>query len=94
MDLPVTVTEAMLGADIRVPTFQGEVTVKVPAGSQSGRRMRLRGRGSPSLKGGQAGDLYLTLQVKVPEQPSDEARRAAEELARAYQTDVRSTLQL
>jgi molecular chaperone DnaJ len=94
MDLPVTVSEAMLGAEIRVPTFQGEVTVKVPAGSQSGRRMRLKGRGSPALKGGPPGDLYLTLQVKVPEQPSAEAREAAEALARAYQTDVRGTLQL
>jgi molecular chaperone DnaJ len=94
MDLPVTVSEAMLGAEVRVPTFQGEVTVKVPEGSQSGRRMRLRGRGAPSLKGGPAGDLYLTLQVKVPEHPSQEARKAAEALARAYQTDVRGTLQL
>jgi molecular chaperone DnaJ len=94
MDLPVTVTEAMLGAEVRVPTFQGEVTVKVPAGSQSGRRMRLKGRGAPSLKGGPPGDLYLTLQVKVPEHPSHEARRAAEALARAYETDVRGSLQL
>jgi molecular chaperone DnaJ len=94
MDLPVTVTEAMLGAEVRVPTFQGEVTVKVPEGSQSGRRMRLRGRGAPALKGGPAGDLYLTLQVKVPEHPSQEARKAAEALAQAYQTDVRGTLQL
>jgi molecular chaperone DnaJ len=94
MDLPVTVSEAMLGAEVRVPTFQGEVTVRVPEGSQSGRRMRLRGRGAPSLKGGQAGDLYLTLQVKVPEQPSNEARKAAEALARAYEKDVRGALQL
>ncbi|PTL77336.1 molecular chaperone DnaJ [Vitiosangium sp. GDMCC 1.1324] len=94
MDLPVTVTEAMLGAEVRVPTFQGEVTVKVPEGSQSGRRMRLKGRGSPALKGGPPGDLYLTLQVKVPEQPTHEARQAAETLARAYQADVRSTLLL
>jgi molecular chaperone DnaJ len=94
MDLPVTVTEAMLGAEVRVPTFQGEVTVKVPPGSQSGRRMRLKGRGAPSLKGGPTGDLYLTLQVKVPEQPSAEARQAAEALARAYQTDVRGSLLL
>lgn len=94
MDLPVTVSEAMLGAEVRVPTFQGEVTVKVPEGSQSGRRMRLRGRGAPSLKGGPTGDLYLTLQVKVPEHPSTEARQAAEALARAYQGDVRGSLQL
>ena len=94
MDLPVTVSEAMLGAEVRVPTFQGEVTVKVPPGSQSGRRMRLKGRGAPSIKGGPTGDLYLTLQVKVPEHLSTEARQAAEALARAYQTDVRGSLLL
>jgi molecular chaperone DnaJ len=94
MDLPVTISEAMLGADVRVPTFQGEVTLKVPEGSQSGRRMRLKGRGAPSLKGGAAGDLYLTLQVKVPENPSPEARRAAESLAQSYQGDIRGSLRL
>lgn len=94
MDLPLTVAEALLGAEVKVPTFQGEVTVKVPPGSQSGRRMRLKGRGAPSLKGGSPGDLYLTLQVKVPEEAGPEERQAAEQLARAYRTDVRSELRL
>ena len=94
IDLPVTVPEAILGAEVRVPTFQGEVTVKVPPGSQSGRRMRLKGRGVPSLKGGAPGDLYLHLQVKVPEEDSAEARAAAETLSRAYRDDVRRELTL
>jgi molecular chaperone DnaJ len=94
IDLPVTVPEAILGAEVRVPTFQGEVTVKVPPGSQSGRRMRLKGRGVPSLKGGAPGDLYLHLQVKVPEEASAEARAAAETLSRAYRDDVRRELTL
>ncbi|WP_434344856.1 DnaJ C-terminal domain-containing protein [Myxococcus virescens] len=94
LDLPVTVSEALLGADVRVPTFQGEVTVKVLPHSQSGRRMRLKGRGVPSLKGGAQGDLYLHLQVKVPEETTAEARAAAEALARAYQGDVRRELTL
>lgn len=94
MDLPVTVNEAMLGADVKVPTFQGDVTLKIPPGSQSGRRMRLKGRGVPSLKGGATGDLYLHLQVKVPEEASAEAKAAAETLARAYRGDVRGELHL
>ncbi|WP_164016139.1 molecular chaperone DnaJ [Pyxidicoccus trucidator] len=94
IDLPVTVAEAILGAEVRVPTFQGEVTVKVLPGSQSGRRMRLKGRGVPSLKGGSPGDLYLHLQVKVPEEASEEARAAAETLSRAYRDDVRRELTL
>lgn len=94
MDLPLTVAEAMLGAEVKVPTFQGDVTVKVPPGSQSGRRMRLKGRGAPSLKGASPGDLYLTLQVKVPEEADTEVRQAAEQLSRAYRTDVRGELRL
>jgi molecular chaperone DnaJ len=94
LDLPVTVAEAMLGAEVKVPTFQGEVTVKVPPGSQSGRKMRLKGRGAPSLKGGGTGDFYLVLQIKVPESATSEARAAAEALARAYPGDVRQELKL
>lgn len=94
MDLPVTVSEALLGAEVRVPTFQGDVTVRVPPGAQSGKKMRLRGRGAPSLRGGPPGDLYLNLQVRVPEEPDDAARAAAEALARAYRGDVRAQLKL
>jgi molecular chaperone DnaJ len=56
--------------------------------------MRLKGRGVPSLKGGSTGDLYLHLQVKVPEEASAEARAAAETLDRAYREDVRHELTL
>lgn len=94
LDLPVTVAEAMLGAEVKVPTFQGELTVKVPPGSQSGRKMRLKGRGAPSLKGGATGDFYLVLQVKVPETATPEAKAAAEVLSQAYPGDVRQELKL
>ena len=94
LDLPVTVSEALLGGEVRVPTFQGEVTLKVPPGSQSGRKMRLKGRGVPSLRGGPPGDMYLLLQVKVPEEATAEVRAAAETLARAYRGDVRRELTL
>jgi DnaJ-class molecular chaperone len=94
LDLPITVTEAMLGAEVRVPTFDGDVTVTLPAGSQSGRKMRLRGRGVPHLKGGGSGDLYLMLRVMVPEPDSPEARAAAETLRSAYKGDVRAEVRL
>lgn len=95
LDLPITVPEAMLGAEIEVPTFSGSVTVKVPPGSQSGRKMRLKGRGVPSLKGeGKQGDLYLVLKVMVPEEMSPEVQAAAETLRRAYRGDVRSEVRL
>jgi molecular chaperone DnaJ len=94
MDFPLTIPEAMLGAEVKVPTFQGELTVKVPPGSQSGRKMRLKGRGAPSLKGGPPGDMYLVLQVKVPEAAHPEVKAAAERLAHAYPEDVRRELKL
>jgi molecular chaperone DnaJ len=63
MDLPVTVGEAILGASIDVPTPDGPVRVRVPAGSQAGRQLRVRGRGAPHLRGKERGDLYLKLVV-------------------------------
>ncbi len=94
LDLPVTVAEAMLGGEVRVPTFGGDVTVRIPAGSQSGRKMRLRGRGVPHLKGGGTGDLYLVLQVQVPDAEAPGAREAAEKLRAAYAKDVRADVVL
>lgn len=94
MDLPITVPEAMLGAEVRVPTFDGDVTVTVPADSQSGRKLRLRGKGIPPLKGGARGDLYLTLRVMVPPSGSSEAKAAVEALKEAYRGDVRADVRL
>ncbi len=94
MEIPVTVPEAMFGSEIRVPTFSGEVTVKIPPGSQSGKKMRLRGRGAPSLKGTGKGDLYLILKIVLPESNNAEARAAAERMKAAYAQDVRADVRL
>jgi molecular chaperone DnaJ len=94
LDVPITVPEAMFGAKIQVPTFGGDVTVTVPEGSQSGRKLRLRGQGVPSLKGNGRGDLYLNLRVVLPEKPSSEVRAAAEKLGQAYPKDVRAEVVL
>ena len=94
LDLPITVPEAILGAEGQVPTFDGVGTVRIPPGSQSGRKMRLRGKGVPALKGRGRGDLYLVLRVMVPESPGQEAKAAAEELRGAYPDDVRAGLHL
>jgi molecular chaperone DnaJ len=93
MALPVTVAEAVLGAEVSLPTFEGNVQLKIPPGSQGGRKMRLRGKGVPHLKGGGRGDLYVVLQVVVPPD-SPQARAAAEALAKAYPTDVRGEMRL
>jgi molecular chaperone DnaJ len=65
--VPVSMTTAALGGDIEVPTIDGgRSRVKIPAGSQSGRQMRLRSKGMPSLRGGGAGDMFIELSVETP----------------------------
>jgi curved DNA-binding protein len=80
VELPVTPWEAALGATVEVPTLEGSAKVKVPAGSSSGRRLRLRGHGFPGPKGGH-GDLYATVQVHVPRRLSARERELFEQLA-------------
>ena len=72
----------MLGADVQVETPDGPVTLKVPPGTQAGRRMRLRGRGLPRADGAR-GDLYAVVRVVIPERPSADERAAYEALKRA-----------
>jgi molecular chaperone DnaJ len=93
LDLPLTVPEAVFGGEVRVPTFGGDVTLTIPPGSQTGRKMRLKGKGVPALKGNGRGDLYATLQVMLPEPAGPETRAAAEQLRPAY-GDVRGNLRL
>lgn len=65
--VPVSMTSAAMGGDIEVPTIDGgRSRVKIPEGSQSGRQMRLRGKGMPSLRGGGAGDMLIELAVETP----------------------------
>jgi curved DNA-binding protein len=78
-DVPVTPWEAALGASIPVPTPAGTVEVKVPPGSQGGRKLRLKGRGIPSSP---PGDLYLILDVVLPPATSERAKQLYEEMAR------------
>lgn len=71
LDLPITLTEAVLGARINVPTATGEVTMTVPKGSNTGTKLRLRGKGAPKPGGGH-GDQFVTLKVMLPKAPDPE----------------------
>ncbi|MEM9350097.1 MAG: molecular chaperone DnaJ [Pseudomonadota bacterium] len=65
--VPVSMASAAMGGDIEVPTIDGgRSRVKIPSGSQSGRQMRLRGKGMPALRGGGAGDMFIELAVETP----------------------------
>jgi molecular chaperone DnaJ len=79
--VPVTYPEAALGATISVPTLDDPISLKVPAGTKSGRTLRVRGKGS-AVKGG-AGDLLVTIEVLVPSELSAEERAAIESLQKA-----------
>jgi curved DNA-binding protein len=89
VDLPVTPWEAALGATVPVATLTGSARVRVPPGSSTGRRLRLRGQGMPGPRGGH-GDLYAHVQIMVPPQLTDEERRLFEELAQVSTFDPRA----
>lgn len=94
LDVPVTVGEAALGGSVTVPTPDGEVSLKIPPGSQSGQRLRLRGRGVKDSKTKAAGDLYARLLVHVPAVDGADTRRVVEELERLYPESPRKGLKL
>jgi curved DNA-binding protein len=80
VSLPVTPWDAALGGEARLPTLDGDVSVKIPRGSSSGRRIRLRGKGFPNPKG-QPGDLYAEIRIVVPEEPTPEEEELFRKLA-------------
>lgn len=81
MDLPLSPWEAALGAEVEAPTPTGRVEVKIPPGSATGRKLRLKGRGLP---GKLAGDFYFVLQVVLPAAESEAAKKAYEDMAAAF----------
>jgi molecular chaperone DnaJ len=89
--VPVTFSEAALGAEVKVPTLDGSVTVKIPPGTSSGKTLRVRGRGMPRSGSG-AGDLLVTVDVVVPRTLSDEQRQALEALAATESANPRAHL--
>jgi curved DNA-binding protein len=88
VDVPVAPWEATLGGSVPVPTLDGTARVKVPPGTSSGRRLRLRGQGFPNPRG-DAGDLYAVVQIHVPKQLTDEERELWERLASVSDFDPR-----
>lgn len=89
--VPVTFAEAALGAQVKVPTLDAPVTVKVPAGTESGKTVRVRGRGIKPAKG-DAGDLLVTFEVLVPKKLNADQRAAVEALAAKLDDDPRTHL--
>ena len=71
-EVPVSYTEAALGAEIEIPTLNGRVKTKLPPRTSSGRQLRLAGKGMPRMKGGGSGDLYVRIRIVVPKDLTEE----------------------
>ena len=86
--IPISYTQAALGATITVPLVIGQDELKIPPGTQPGEVIRLRGKGMPDPRGRQTGDLHVEVQVVVPKKLSEEHERLLRELAKREQTEV------
>jgi molecular chaperone DnaJ len=91
LTVPITFAEAVFGTDLRVPTLDGAVTVRVPAGTPGGRTLRVRGKGV-ATRSGSTGDLLVTVDVQVPKDLSEQARKALQEFADATSPAPRERL--
>jgi molecular chaperone DnaJ len=80
-EVPVSFIQATLGAEIEVPTLQGKATVKIPAGTQPGALLRLKGRGVKNLQGHGQGDLHVRVQVEVPTHLNSDQKHKLQEFA-------------
>lgn len=80
-EVPINIVQATLGAEIKVPTLDGQVTMKVPEGTQPGRVMRLKGKGIPSLRGGSRGDQLVRMKVVVPTRLTEKQKDALQKFA-------------
>ncbi len=81
--VPVLDDEAVLGSEVVVPTLTGQLKMRIPPGTQAGRVFRLKGKGLPALKEGVPGDLYATVEIRVPEKLTPEVRELYERLKKA-----------
>ena len=92
LELPVAVHEAVLGAVVEVPTPAGPARLKIPAGTQAGQRLRVKGRGAPSPRTGESGDLIVTVTVALPRVSDERSRELLREFGRLHGADVRRNL--
>lgn len=87
-ELPVSIPQAVLGTKVDLETLDGAVTLDVPAGSETGKTLRLRGKGMPYLRGSGRGDLHVRIRVVTPAKISDTARALFQQLAEELDTQV------
>jgi molecular chaperone DnaJ len=89
LDLDINISQAVLGDEIHVPTLNGDVELRIPAGTQPGKTFRLRGRGIPHLRGSGSGDQLVTVSVQIPSRLTAEQRSLFEKLAETMDPDIK-----
>jgi molecular chaperone DnaJ len=93
VEVPITVAEALRGADVEVPTLNGTKKLRVPGGTRHGTVQRLRGEGPPSVAGGKSrGDIHYRFVIDVPRELTDEQREAVDALSHAINGNPRESL--
>jgi DnaJ-class molecular chaperone len=92
VDVPVTLAEAQLGSKVDVPTPGGTITLKIPAGTSSGRRLRVKGQGVKTASG-EKGDLFAQVQIVIPPHVDDETANMIRDIDERYPLSPRRTLQ-
>jgi molecular chaperone DnaJ len=92
VELPITITEAIQGGTIEVPTLNGTKRIRIPAGTQDGSIQRLRGEGPPKLSGRGRGDIHYRLRIEIPKSLTKEQRQAIEQLAQVMNGNPRADL--
>ena len=89
LDLDINVAQAALGADVEIPTVDGPAKLKIPAGTQPGKVLRLRGKGVPHLRGNGRGDQLVIVNVDIPARLNNDQRKLFEQLAKSLGSEVR-----
>lgn len=89
LDLDINIAQAVLGDEIRIPTLNGDVELRIPPGTQPGKTFRLRGRGIPHLRGSGTGDQLVTVSVQIPTRLSSEQRELFEQLAKTMDPNIK-----
>lgn len=89
LDVPITFVEAAMGASVEIPTTEGSVSLKIPAGTRDGQTFRLRDKGAPKLKGGGRGDMMATVRIDVPKDLSPNEKELLLRFASSRNDDPR-----
>lgn len=94
LQVPVTISEATLGAKVEIPSTDGSISLKIPAGTQNGRLLRVKGKGAPKMRGGGKGDLLVKVKVVIPTDLSKAQKEALKKFASLQTKNPREELKV